>query len=150
MSIDRQRAQIDAITAGVPVVVLSATALWMQLAQPEWAVTGGDLLGAYEGFVLMAVGPQVVQAVVGQLLFPRVPLNPWVRGVIMVQVWFHSLVLGMSVAIGAPSLWPVYIGLYITVPLLVVTRLAVRTVVRARAARCSGRTDPGPDRVADR
>ena len=132
--IDRQRALIDLLTALVPVVVLSAATLWALIVMPEEGLADADLLAVYREYLVLALGPQLLQAVVGQLFLARLA-SATVRGVIMVGIWYLTTAAIIVVAAGGPTLWAVYVGGFIVLPLQVVTRLAVRALVKVRNRR---------------
>lgn len=132
--IDRQRAQIDILTALVPVVLLSAMTAVAMLMVPEEGLSNAGLLGVYRDSLILALGPQLAQALVGQLVLTRLRSAP-VRGLLMVGVWYLTAATIILIAAGGPTLWAVYVGGFIVLPLQVVTRLLVRAVVKVRYRR---------------
>lgn len=136
MTLDRQRAQIDLVTLLVPAVATSVWAGWKLLQAPSVDWGRDQTLDLWGWYVTVLVVPQVVQTVVGQVLFTRVSIRAGLRGLIMIVVWAHTLVLLSVVELGPVVFFPNYQAvIYLQVAPLALIRLAVRTVVKARARR---------------
>jgi hypothetical protein len=73
MMLDRRRALVDLVTALFPLVVISGWAGWTLLTAGATNTDSDDVPEIWGWLLGMGVGPQIVQAILGQLLFPGRP-----------------------------------------------------------------------------
>lgn len=126
MIIDRERLRIDLLTSVVGLGMATGLEGWAW-----WATPGAERVGAGVVWVwvwqlaAVLVGPQLLQTVVGQMVFTRLSLNSWVRGLVIVGVWFGALYVFYSAELVSLVMLPPWgLALAGVVP-LALTRLAV-------------------------
>ncbi len=132
MTIDRERLRIDLLTSVVGFGLATGSEAWAWWAAPRAERVGVEVLWVWVWQLMVLVGPQLVQTVVGQVVFTRLRLNVWARGLVIAEVWFGSLCVWYFAELVSLALLSPWGLALVGVVQLALIRLVVRAVVRAR------------------
>lgn len=147
MTLDRQRLKIDLVTA---LVVTGFVAVLIAWEWPTYRRPDGfyrPRLQLYALVMALAVGPQLFQAALTQLILRRFCLPIEGRVVVIAAGWVLGLMACVSVLSGGWDGNVAFLGGVFIVPLLVATRLTVRAVATAlgrRRERAASRQGAAP------
>ena len=134
MTIDRERLRIDLVTTLVLVVLfalLVGQAIYAWVTYVPWPGDPRPRLSLSAVELALTVGPQLIQALLAQLVLTRLCLHTEVRALFIVTAWLLGLLLCLVVASGGWDQNAAFVYGVLILPLLAVTRLVVRTVLRA-------------------
>lgn len=133
MTVDRERLRIDLLTGVAGFGMVTASAGWAWWAAPHAEPIDAEAVRVWVWQLAILVGPQLMQTVLGQVVFTRLSLNVWVRGLVIAGVWFGVLsVCYIAELVSLPLLSPWGLAL-VGVAQLALIRLVVRAFVKGRA-----------------